>query len=290
MSKRKTNRIRLIFRRILYAIRGILLKIAKYVLYVIGLLAVLVIVCLVAIYADIFPDWVGLNGKTVWDLAELMVVPFTLTIGGVLIGRLLDKNQKKMAREAQLQNILESYYDRMSNLIIEKKLQDDENASNGVKNMARAFTSTALNQLNGRRQDQIIQFLYNCNLIIGDEPRIAIGAVSQSPITGGIFRGANMANVNLKGVKFISCDFRGARFDDSHLHGVIFIRCKMQNSVFRNTDCGESIWEKCQLKRASFEGSDLSLSEFIDLKIEKSQLEKARSRKLLKLPNGVRLL
>src|SRR6266516_3422073 len=72
-------------------------------------------------------DWTGFNGnnqsgKTLWDWMQLILIPTVLTLGAFLFNRAERSNQQAIA--------LQTYLDRMSELLLEKNLRtsqpDDE--------------------------------------------------------------------------------------------------------------------------------------------------------------------
>ncbi len=58
---------------------------------------VILLSSLVVILVPDWPDWTGLDGKTAWDLAELLIIPVML----VLVGYWLNEQARKREDEAE---------------------------------------------------------------------------------------------------------------------------------------------------------------------------------------------
>lgn len=142
-------------------------------------------------------DWTGLGpytppnsnyqrGKTLWDWMQLLIIPAVLAVAGYAFTLTTSQNERRateqrskdeqkaaeqrskteryIALDNQLENRLQDYLDRMSELLLEKNLRksmpDDE-----VRYIAQARTLSILAQVKDERTVSILQFLHNLNLI-----------------------------------------------------------------------------------------------------------------------------
>jgi len=80
-------------------------------------------------------DWTGFNGnnqsgKTLWDWMQLILIPAVLTLGAFLFNRAERSSEQAAVLYNQRATALQTYLDRMSELLLEKNLRtsqaDDE--------------------------------------------------------------------------------------------------------------------------------------------------------------------
>src|SRR5579884_3785815 len=118
----------------------------------------------------------GFADKTFWDWMQLLIVPFMLTIGGLWFSQVQQtkerdvaernaKTEKDIALDNQRESLLQTYLDRMSELLLDKHLLDEETNKNKAPDLARARTLTALSRLDPVRKGSLVQFLREAGLI-----------------------------------------------------------------------------------------------------------------------------
>ena len=116
--------------------------------------------------------------KTLWDVLQLLIIPIMLAISGFWLNQ-IQKNrelrntiqQAELEREIayynQQETTLQSYLDRMSELLLKENLRTS-NPNDEVRNIARVRTLTALCQLEANRNSYIFEFLRESKLISKD--------------------------------------------------------------------------------------------------------------------------
>ena len=203
--------------------------------------------------------WTGFGGyttadggyqpaKTLWDWMALLIIPAVLAVGGILFNRAERRAERRTASERTQDISLQSYFDVMTELIIDKSLgKSEENAE--VRDIARARTLTVLRGLNGERKGMLLQFLYEANLISG-EPIVVLGGADLKNID---LCGANLANIDLS-----RTDLEGARLDKTNL---------------RNANFSEAILDKANLMLADISHANLSGAHITDAKLQGTNLE-----------------
>jgi hypothetical protein len=108
--------------------------------------------------------WTGFRGKTLWDVLQLLIVPFALAVIGILFTiqqnarqEQIENQRAKVDREIEdtraEQALLQSYLDQMGALLLDRNLRAADEDSN-VRNVARARTLTTLAALNDPRRKQ----------------------------------------------------------------------------------------------------------------------------------------
>ena len=107
--------------------------------------------------------WTGFN-KTLWDWMQLLIIPVALALVAIWFNRNERKNEQRIASDNQHEIALQSYLDRMSELLMKENLRTS-NPNDEVRSVARVRTLTILHQLDGDRKGSVVQFLHESNLI-----------------------------------------------------------------------------------------------------------------------------
>ena len=112
-----------------------------------------------------------------------------------------------LAQDQQQETALQTYLDRMSDLLFTEHLATSR-PGDEVRQVARARTLTLLPHLNSTRKGEVIQFLYEANLLEGTQKGERIGPIVD-------LSGANLSGANLSGADLSFANLSGA-------HGTTF--------------------------------------------------------------------
>jgi hypothetical protein len=178
------------------------------------------------------PDgWEVQPGKTLWDWLQLLIVPAILV--GVTFAwsasqtrsdnRREDRRiaaDRAAAEEAHQDATLQSYLDQMSGLMLREKLLTSTETS-PVRAVAHTVTLTARRRLDGDRKGEVVQFLYEANLLQrrGSRPGILFDAdldrvnlenTGLSVTSGGEDIETRAVGPNLSGATLFAADFQSA--------------------------------------------------------------------------------
>jgi len=132
------------------------------------------------------------------------------------------------------ENSLQTYLDRISELILEKELKGPGRGDN-ARNIARVRTLTTLDQLDGKRKAILLRFLFESGLL--NQRNLVIE-----------LSGANMRNADFFKVDFDEVDLSGVDFQQSVLMYVNFQRSSLKRSDLSNS----------KLYVVEFDGADLA--------------------------------
>jgi pentapeptide repeat protein len=176
------------------------------------------------------PEWTGFNehigpnvsqyqpGKKLWDWLQFFVIPAVLAIGGFSLNhtqreraeraikerteseRKTSEQRAKIADNNQYQATLQAYIDKLSELILEKKLLDSERKDE-LRTVASVQTLTVLSHLNEERRKSVIQFLYNLKLIENSDCIIKLSSadLKKVDLSGATLNDVDLSGANLRG-------------------------------------------------------------------------------------------
>jgi hypothetical protein len=199
----------------------------------VAVLAFLIIVLCVYLFG-----WkTGLAKRTLWDWLQLLLVPAALAVGGTVGGAWFAQQR---ARETALQ----SYLDKMSELLIDKKLHEKDNEDDPARVTARARTLVVLKQLDGERKQSVMQFLYEVHLI-DRETRRKNASIHKAQVG---LDGANLRKANL----------RHLTLEEAELDGAILENANLRNSYLSNINLGGAFLSGADLRDAELIGARLA--------------------------------
>lgn len=139
-----------------------------------------------------------IRAKTLWDWLDLLIVPIVLAIGAWFLNKseknreiIIEKQRADLEREIetdrQRQALLESYLDRMTDLLLTHNLRASQKEDE-VRSIANARTVAVLQNLDSLRKAQVLIFLQQANLISKENVIINLKGLDFSGIvlTAGI--------------------------------------------------------------------------------------------------------
>jgi uncharacterized protein YjbI with pentapeptide repeats len=217
---------------------------------------------------------------------------------------------------------LEAYLDQMGTLLLDRDLRASEENSD-VRRLARARTLVVLDALGPERQERVLRFLSEADLIqptpADKQPVIALkyGSLENIELPYRILlRGANLQQADLSGANLAHIDLRdtylaGAHLEDANLEGAFLEGADLSGTFLEGADLsganladvdfsnaeelwkkGTDMWERgAGLGHADLSGADLSNAnlESANLKgadVTEEQLDQAKTLKGATMPNG----
>ena len=196
----------------------------------------------------------GFHGKTVWDWLSLLIVPLVLASVALLFNHANTRTErqitqqryeqdKEIALDKQQEDILQSYLNRMSELLLEKGLGISP-VDAQVRNVARTRTISILIQLDVRRIGYVFAFLREAGLIDLSSPVIDLKDADLSKVN---WIGANLSGANLSGA-----NFWGANLSETNL----------SKGNFSKAEFNAAFLIGANLKEADFTGAQLNIADF----------------------------
>lgn len=214
-----------------------------------------------------FGDYVSPNGdfvrgKTLWDWMELLLIPLALAGGAFYLNRAERETERQIATDRQQEAALQSYLDRMSDLLLKENLRTSENEE--VGNVARTRTLAVLRGLDARRKSVVLQFLHESKLVEGEKAVVILwdADLSGAELNDVILMRANLDGVSLRGANLERADLTEASLNDADLEfanlqgatlvNVSLSRANLNNAVLSKTDLADAV-----LKGANFKGATM---------------------------------
>ena len=237
---------------------------------IISLLVILLVLLVVIILGYIFNwPWTGLHGKTLYDWLQLLIIPVVLASGGYLFNLTISRNEQKIASDNQHEAALQAYIDKMSELLLAKKLRESVEGDE-VRKLARVRTLTVLEQLDGKRKRSVLQFLYESGLINIDKDKCIIC----------------LKEANLKDAKLRDIILRRADLREAYLYGADL----SYGADLREADLSGAHLDEAKLNGAKLDGADLTGANLKGATgITDKELEKvAKSLKGAIMPDGTK--
>jgi len=294
-------------------------------LIVVGVIVLGVVILLLISSVGHTAEWTGLKdftdptgqyhrGKTLWDWAELLIIPAVLGIGLWWLNHSARRNELKIAErraetERQIaadrlqEETLQAYLDRMAELLLEKRLRDPETLIYvEVSDVARVRTLTVLRRLDGKRKGIVLRFLHESNLIqpTGEHHKDSIinmadADLSEADLRIALLEDADLSRANLRGADLtaaflLDADLSGADLSGAILRSAVLNGADLRGAKLQDGDLRHASLVAVELGGANLSGADLSDANLNEAKIipDPEQLAQAKSLKGATMPDGTK--
>ena len=225
----------------------------------------------------------SLQVKTLWDWMNLLLVPFVIAGGVLLMSRSQRVGERQRAKERlaleqeiesdrQQEEALQAYFDRIIELVLKEKLS--KFSPDEVRNVAKTRTHTVLRLLDGRRKGMVVLFLRDAGLI--DRADAVID------LCGADLRGARLVSASLKRVNLAEADLSNADLHDANLSKSYLSATNLSGANLRGANLnGADLFDaslnganltQCNLREANVSGADLRGSRLIMADIRQADL------------------
>jgi len=216
---------------------------------------------------------------------ELLIIPLVLVVGGFLLNRAQRQTESEIASQRaeterdiaadrQRQAALDAYFDRMTDLLLKEGLRESRKGAE-VRNIARTRTLTVLRSLDRMRKGQLLRFLCESRLIIGDDPIIDLNGADLVEAhlyttVGTHFReigpdgsgltgwGLNLSKANLSGAYLNKAELYGADLSTANLSNAQLADAQLVQADLTGADLSKALLSRAFLLRADLTGADLS--------------------------------
>ena len=272
--------------------------------------------------------WTGFAGKTLWDwlsLLAFLAVPAVVGLASIWFTerqrqtseaatRQQHRTDMQIAEDQQQEAALQAYFDKMSELLLEKRLRESEQNAE-VRDIARARTLTALRRLDAERNRSLLQFLSESGLIRqgkgNDIIDLKAAMLAEAKLSGVDLSQTDLSEVNLSGADLSKADLSKSNLNRANLSGTILSGAILSGADLSGADLsGANLdgafllgavlsWanlSRASLSQASLIGANLSGATLNEVnlsaanlsgaKVTTEQLAKAASLEGATLPDG----
>jgi hypothetical protein len=136
----------------------------------VGVAVGIALVALVA-WDSIWPSWTGLRGRTLWDLADLFIIPISLAVIGYLFSNAQRRQERalaeteratdrEIARTREQHAALQAYLSAITELLVSGNMQED-----AFRPLARSRTLVILESLDSSGKRDVVRFLKEAGLL-----------------------------------------------------------------------------------------------------------------------------
>jgi hypothetical protein len=202
------------------------------------------------------------QAKTLWDWLELLIIPAVLAIAGYVINLTISRGEqeaikqrvqseretaekrseteREIALDNQREAALQAYIDKLSELLVEKRLRESKPIDE-VRKIGRVRTLTVLPHLDDVRKKSVLQFLHETGLI---DKETSIIDLNGADLRDADFRGADLRDADLHDAILSGADFSGANLSGADLSYAIF-----RDAIFNGADLRNAKVDVVKLKR-----------------------------------------
>lgn len=214
---------------------------------------------------------IGYNyGITLWDWAQLLIIPAVIAAGGVWFNRQQRERELEIAERQRQEEALQGYLDRLSQLLTDKDRPLRKSAPwDNLSTVARAQTIAVLPRLNPRGKGNVLQFLHDTNLILTPNPIINIEDthLRDADLHLAILTKAHLAYVDLSGA-----NLQLANLNHAWLAGATLTGADLTDAFLSGTDLRQADLNRAELTGATLQGSHLLLANLKGASLKKAHL------------------
>jgi uncharacterized protein YjbI with pentapeptide repeats len=186
------------------------------------------------------------TGKTFLDWLQLLgviAIPIVVGFGTAFFTRQQAKTSEANAENQQQEELLRTYFDKLSDLLLDKEPSTNSN----VQSIVRARTLAALHILNTARKAIVLRFLHDSDLLQYVKSFLYSLDLSNADLNG----------IDLSGANLFGADLHGADLSGAHLPGANLSGANLSGADLRYTDLSDADLRGADLSDADLRGADL---------------------------------
>jgi uncharacterized protein YjbI with pentapeptide repeats len=240
------------------------------------------------------------------DLLAKFLIPVVIAGAGFLFSERQDQTARSVQISQAQDTLLNTYFDRMSDLLIAAKLRNVAvDAPEQV--VAEARTLTALQRLDGTGKGDLLRFLYEAQLLYPTHSALGLGfrrglvylggsdlsgtnlgtlTVSGADFGDTILSLADFHHSQLVGTKFDSTILERANFSGANLNAADLNHATLTNANLTNADLTHAKLVEADLRGADLTGANLAYASLKGAFVTSAQLAAAKSLRHTMLPDA----
>jgi uncharacterized protein YjbI with pentapeptide repeats len=249
--------------------------------------------------------------KTLWDWLPLLIqllgalaIPIVVAVGTAVFAtrqtQISEENRKQqhdtdlqIAENQQQEELLRTYFDKISELLLDKEQSTNPN----IQAIVRARTLATLHILNTERKTIVLRFLHdsaflqhvksflysldlnhtNLNSIDLSEANLSYANLNRVNLNSANLSGADLSYANLNRVNLNRVNLNRANLSYAYLSGADLNRANLSGADLSEASLSGADLSGADLSGADLSGADLSGADLSGASITTKQLEKARN-------------
>lgn len=171
-------------------------------------------------------------------LEILHLVPLLLAIAAWWLDGSCKASELRVEADRQRQKTLDDYLESMTQMLVQQKLPGQK--SDAACGIARTRTLAALRSLDGGRKAQVLQFLYEADLI-GRDPVVQLNGadfsnadLDEAVLRRAELRGVHSEGASLKNSPLAEADLRGSDFSRADLTGANLEQANLTQAILND--------------------------------------------------------
>lgn len=228
------------------------------------------------------PNEEVLPAKTLWDWLNLLIIPVVLSMGALALNQAEKRREQRLAQEraavdrelaaeASREAALQSYFDRLTELLRTGAVHPDAIVNTEVPLyalVARARTLSVLPALDPTRRSRVLRFLAELQLIQKDKVVISLVDADLSGVTASGWHlpqidlsfahleDADFAGAYLEGAKFTGSILSRARFTNANLYCAELTGVNLEDAILDGARCQGAVLDAAKAQRVSAVAAD----------------------------------
>ena len=194
-------------------------------------------------------------GIPLLNLLTILAIPITVGAAVPLLNWLQKKRELDVEHQRAQDEALQAYLDQMSKLLTDKDLRSRPHGLDDARVTARARTLATLRRLDGERKRNLLQFLYEAQLINKDKVPLTGEEAKELGLDGPTQFDARI--VGLSGADLTSADLTYITLSNAALNGAFLDNADLRNAKLNGVDLGGAYLSGADLRDAKL--SDASL-------------------------------
>jgi uncharacterized protein YjbI with pentapeptide repeats len=187
-----------------------------------------------------------------------LAVPIALSLAGAWVtARFQEQNRQN--------ETVNKYFEQIEKLVIDKNINLSK-ASNPIKTLIKARSLATLGGIDLKRQEIIISFLSESNLLNYKRDGISLSYFNLSETKFFFWK----SGINLSGLDLTGIDLRNTFLFQANLKGANLEEANLERANLKEADI-----ERANLKEADIEGANLIEANLIEADLNRANLESA---------------
>ncbi|MGF1539937.1 MAG: pentapeptide repeat-containing protein [Pleurocapsa sp.] len=196
--------------------------------------------------------------SSILDLLKALTTPITALLITPFVTGKLEEQKRKDTEERNRQEALKDYLKEMTTLLVDKHL-GKLSSDTPITIAAKALTICVLQELDGRRNVQIIRFLWANNLI-------------QKDSLTKLLVGVDLKGVDLSGANLSKVDLQAADLSNANLSKTFLCLANLKDAILKGADLKNANLTKADLERANLLETNVTASNLVGANLKDAEL------------------